>query len=452
MLPFLLVVALLTPVVAPRLSMMVAWFPSMAAPLRGATERPAVLDAYERLIDADLWPCFEPAAIPVALHDGTRTWLLRHPRPPEGFARVDDDLAVFEGRHEVIRANTSTVLDGVALATLMAPPADRTLDEHAAVLVHEAFHVHQHAHHPGWGGDESVLFTYPDADVEALALRRLETEALRRALAARDAGARDGWALAALLARRDRFARLPAPAVAYERGGELSEGLASYVQDRALGGRLPLELPEHGYAPDALRLRVYDSGLALARLLDAVDPAWRDDFVTGTLALDEALALRLARGVPAAFGAEERATARARAERDVAALRDERAARLVALQQAPRLDLLFTGGAPMPAAFDPTNVTVLGEGAVHHRRWLVLRGDGLEIEVLDGEALTFGAGEHPLWNGVRRLVVPAGPGTLALERDGEAWRLAWPGGSARLGVARVPELVLVPGETLRLEL
>ncbi|MEZ0472304.1 hypothetical protein [Luteimonas salinilitoris] len=37
-----------------------------------------------------LWPGFDPLAVPLAVYDGKRTFLFRHPSPPEGFVPVPD--------------------------------------------------------------------------------------------------------------------------------------------------------------------------------------------------------------------------------------------------------------------------------------------------------------------------------------------------------------------------
>ncbi|MBW3551137.1 MAG: hypothetical protein KY442_10090, partial [Proteobacteria bacterium] len=68
------------------------------------------------------------------------------------------------------------------------------LRERAGTLIHEAFHVHQRTNHAGWSANEVELFTYPADDASLLVLRRTETEALRRAIAAPSAQAATCWA------------------------------------------------------------------------------------------------------------------------------------------------------------------------------------------------------------------------------------------------------------------
>src|SRR5687768_10204511 len=48
---------------------------------------------------APLWPGFEPLRVPLAIFDGERTYLFRHPSPPSGYAPVAGgrDILVRDG-------------------------------------------------------------------------------------------------------------------------------------------------------------------------------------------------------------------------------------------------------------------------------------------------------------------------------------------------------------------
>src|SRR5204862_2892324 len=162
-------------------------------------------------------------------------------------------------------------------------------------------------------------FAYPSDDGEILAERRLESLALSRAVAARSRAASGAWAARALAAREKRFARLPEPAAAYERGTELKEGLATYVETMAVddGGRL---IPEAEFPPEAVRLRAYASGNAIGRLLDRLDPAWKPALEGNDETSLDALLRRAVAGMrPAEFSVAEESGARARAAADVKA-------------------------------------------------------------------------------------------------------------------------------------
>src|SRR5262249_1282372 len=151
-------------------------------------------------------------------------------------------------------------------------------------------------------------------DPDLLARRRLETEALRRAVAAPEQPGAACWASRAMEQRRERFTKMPAGSVAYEWGNELNEGLAAYLEDIAQDRHAP-ELPAEGFGPDQVRTAVYSIGPALADLLDRFDPAWKTRIDSGLVAgLDQLLTvdLPLAESAGCAFTAEEKAAARAR--------------------------------------------------------------------------------------------------------------------------------------------
>ncbi len=376
-----------------------------------------LVDTYGDLAARASWPGFDGRTVPLAIWDGERTWLFRHPDPPSEFRRHEGraDVWIAAGRHPVATANTSAELGGFRTAVLLADSTAggrARLRELAGMLVHEAFHVHQALHHPGWAPNEVELFTYPIEDPEGLRRRRMETAALRRALRseAPDSVRRLCWARGWLRIRRARMARLPEGAAAYERGAELSEGLARYVEASALGRRAPPALPPEGYAPEAVRSRAYDVGHALAWLLDRVGPDWKGRLTTGAGTLEEALeeALATSRGSTCRLTPDESGRALAVARADLERLARRRAERLSGFEEAPgwRVEIVAPEGAPLfPAAFDPQNVDRLGEGTVLHGRWLRLEGRGGSVEVLDREALTDAAGPHPLFTGVRRLLV-----------------------------------------------
>jgi hypothetical protein len=368
----------------------------------------------EQLAEQPLWPGFDPRQTPVATYDGERTWLFRHPSPPEGFVGDADHEGawVYPGQHPQVRSNTSINLNGVATATfIMNPAAKRTVTESAGIVIHEVFHVFQRQHHPDWTANEGELFTYPVEDAEALHLRRLETEALRRTLLAADAQESAGWAKAAMSLRRERFARLPEGSVGYERGSELNEGLAQYVESRATGEGIEKLLPAEEFPAEAVRQRFYPVGRALGVLLDRFDPEWKEKLETGQVKfVDEALEAALARieAAPRQFSAAEQETALRRAQADTAALAAKKAKLREEFLSQPgwRIVLIVESGEPLwPQGFDPLNVERLGGAAVLHTRFLKLGNSSASLEVLNRSALTEAAGAHPLFNGVRRLTV-----------------------------------------------
>lgn len=393
---------------------------------RGAAEPPRenlpfeISAHVEKVASSAIWPGFDPARVPLAIFDGERTLLFRHPKPPPEFSPLPGRPAVrvSAGRHPLVRANTSISLGGVATATLLLDlPEQRSAEELAATAVHEAFHVHQAERHPKWGGNEVDLFTYPIDDARLLQLSRLEAEALRRALTAKRDRDSACWAATALDARRQRFGSLGEAGAAYERGTELKEGLARLVEGRALGGTdRGSILPRDEFPAGAVRARSYAVGHALGALLDRFRKGWE-----GSLGHDASPSLDslLSETLRARGKGDARKCAFSRAESDRALAGAERSVELAAMtREAVRKDFLAREGwtlvvtAPeplLPQAFDPLNVERLGPGEVLHTRWVKLGNSAGSIEVLNARALTEAAGAHPLFEGVRRVTVTGLP-------------------------------------------
>ncbi len=383
-------------------------------------EEPSAL-AIEREVERiaasrELWPSYEPMTIPLAVYTGESTYLFRHPAPPEGFTAVagaEPAVHVFEGRHPAVTANTSADVAGTMTATLLAdgPSAARRPAELAAVALHEAFHVFQRRRHPGWAGDEGAAFLYPVADAPLLGLRRLESEALRRALAETEEDAAC-WTRRALDYRRRRFAGMDEAFATYERKTELNEGLATYVQLRA-ADRTTVEIPPAGFPATEVRHRIYAVGPALALLLDRVRPQWRSSLETDDEQhIDEILGAALGEASDScALTADEVAAIEQTAHDDAAAVETRRLERRAAFDDAPgwRVVVEAAAGAPLWASFDPLNIEVI-EGGLLHTRFLSASNDAGKLDVIDGEdtdleTLTEAAGEHPLFGGIRRLMV-----------------------------------------------
>lgn len=406
---------------------------SAPGPVLQASEATPVADAFavvaevDRLATRDLWPGFDPRAVPVAIYDGERTLLFRHPAPPSGFQPVPGRQGVWEypGRYPSVTANTSLKIGDVTTATLMPSASAVALPSRAGVLVHETFHVFQRERHPTWAANEADLFTYPVDDSELLALRRMETEALKRALAEPEQEGAACWARAALDLRKERFARMHKSAAAYERGTEWNEGLASYVERLALDAPDSTVLPASGFPPEAVRQRSYAAGTALARLLDRFSSNWREELEgKDSTALDALLvsALEASDGNRSCgITPSERDRFRATATVDVDALRARRAEQRNAFVEQPGWKVIVTAaGAPLfPKGFDPMNVQTVRPGEVLHKRWVKLGNEAGSVEVIDRAALSEAAGEHPLFNGVRRLTVTGFAGEpVATEAEG----------------------------------
>jgi hypothetical protein len=391
------------------------------------------------MVGSSLWPGFQPMRTPIASFDGGRTWLFRHPGAPAEYRPVAgrSDVVLRDGRDSVITANSSAALGGVITATVMLDERWTATDA-AAIAVHELFHVYQRARHPKWQANEVELFTYPVDDPRALALRREETSALRRAVEAPTDEAMRCWARAFIDVRSRRFAAIAPEASTYERGTELNEGLARYVEHRA--ARRTVRLADDPAAVQ-VRQRAYDVGAAIAAVLDRAQPDWRERLESSanpTPWLDSTLASAVGpadRSIRCASTVAERAGWATQASADVAGLVAERArTRAEFLGRAGwRLEVDAGGAAFFPQRFDPLNVSRLSSTEILHGRYLALQGSLGSVELLGGSALTEGIpGAHPLFAGVRRVTLTGlrtapsvrdSAGTIDVRADGVRIRL-----------------------------
>ncbi len=386
----------------------------------------------------EFWPGFDPLSIPLAIFGGENTYLLRHPTPPDGFTpfnKAGHEIYIYPGRHSSVIANSSADIAGQVSATLLADGqnADLPAQRLAAISLHEAFHVYQRDHHPGWTGDEGVLFSYPVDDSALLVLRRLETEALRRALT--QPGQSGCWAERALQYRRQRFEEMDISFSAYERGTELNEGLAAYIQHKA-NGQPSIDFPDKVFKATEVRQRLYVVGTALALLLDQFSPGWartleqQDDGI-----LDELLGAALAKKYEpttgsCGFSPAEMAETKRLAQVDTEQIASNRKRQRDALDKMKgwRVVILVNVAKPLwPQGFDPLNIDILEDGLLH-KRWLRLGNESGQLVAIDvGETdisvLTRRAGEHALFNGVRWVMV-VGLSTPDLNTEGGGVKLS----------------------------
>ena len=406
----------------------------------------------ERLIaQGELWPGFDPLAIPLVFYDGEDTYLFRCSEVPEGFREMrvgECDVLVYDGRYPVVTASSVVEVAGTPTASVMF---DRSANQAptvlASVAIHEAFHVYQQACHPTWQGNEVVLYLYPVDDANLLSLRRMETEALRRALSANGVQEKRCWTLRALRARQDRYAGMGPEFSTYERGTELLEGLASYVEAMSVG-RTRVDLPREGYAANEVRGRCYEIGHALAVLLDAFAPMWKTVFeADDTQALDLYLleVLEKSGRQCGEFTEAEIAYFEAVARGDVQDLLVQRSEEKQAFdsQGGMRLSVIASDTVPLwVSGSDPSNLRIV-EGGVLHTRFVNIRHESGQVEMLtdrmdDVVALTEAVGPHPLMNGVLKLTI-AGLDALEVVSDGGAVNISGSGLTAQFTNAIVNE-------------
>lgn len=246
---------------------------------------------------------------------------------------VADTLSNRKQQISGLLENSRPAADKVANLTyssLQANPYDQM-----ALIAHEAFHVFQFRELKRPFADESSVRLYPCLSVANNAGLVLEAEALFEALTAGDETAMKAASKRWLAVRLERRALLPEAAIAYEDANEFTEGLAKYVELKlieVLEGRQPgaelwlaqgftgfnqrvayrekllkamranlrgeVNVNNDPYGTAPVRFRLYYSGMAIAALLDQLDPGWKEkikdpgnsltDLAAAALGLDEA--------------------------------------------------------------------------------------------------------------------------------------------------------------------
>ena len=441
----------------------------------------ALLRAIDDVAARQAWPGFRLSDWPIAVYDGTRTLLLRHPAPPPEFAPLDGHPGVLAavGRHPAVVGNSTVDLAGTRTATIVATPGTNR-ESTLLAYAEEVFHVFWLHRHTNFRPNEMARYGYPVKDARNLRLVLAEAEALARALEAPDSMQAASWAATMLQARREREPLLTSDDRAFETGLEMMEGTANAVASVVVG-LAPSETVRRlrDVRPaDQLRWRYYSSGTAICLLLDRLEggagqPGRRaqpaDPFAaalgvgwktridaepnTTTLALlEEAVTRAAAR--PSAFTAAEWARFDERAAAAIAELSARQATLRVDLQAraGARIVVEIAAGreALRAARFDPLNLLVLDAGEIVHPRYLTLSGSAGTIAVTNPGyaqgsfggtvAITRPAGRHPLADGVRSVTITGVRGTPRVaSRDGrvtvefEGGRIALDGAESRYG-------------------
>jgi len=394
-----------------------------------------LMEEVRRLEARPLWPGFEPEAIPTALFDGQNTYLFNFSGQPKGFLPIEgrEGVLFLKGQHPSVVGNRRIRMSGIWVATSVpqafSPITKKryTPAEMAAVIIHEKFHVFQALRHPDWRPNDMALFDYPPDTKESVALRRMEIEATRRAVAAERDEEAAGWARSTLSIRRQRLAGLPNRHAVYERELQRLEGLAEYIEYLA-GGRAVLDGPQiSGFAPNAAREMGYLEGRWMANLLDRMDTGWKDRMEAGEFHYpEERLETVLRAGPkPRAFSAGELQTIR---EDAASALgnkekeREELAANFYA-KMGTCVEFIANENPLHLEMFDPFTIEAVGAAKMIHKQWLILKNENGVIEVFDKLCLT----EVNDRAQVIRLVIPGisrrkplaqGPGYVTMTMDG----------------------------------
>ncbi|MCG8607699.1 hypothetical protein MJD09_22280 [bacterium] len=271
----------------------------------------------------------------------------------------------------------------------------------------------------------------------------METAALRQAFEVQDSVHTACWIRAALQIRRDRFQEMDSVHIAYERGIELGEGLAFYVEKKALRSDKP-DIPQTGFPADRVRLRGYTSGVSLALLLQQFAPDWeasfeKDDQQFLDIALEQHISSHTLSTCD--FQAAEVDQATVEAESDVAALLSQRKQLRLDFEAKPGWQLIIESAETKPLwpqRFDPKNLQLV-DGGVLHTRFLKLGNAAGELELLGSQAFTESAGSHPLFNGIQRFVMTGIAEKPKVKKQGEGLSIEFPTFSAAFSQARITE-------------
>jgi hypothetical protein len=385
----------------------------------------SVLEAIDAAAKQPLWPGFNPSTMPIAVFDGDKTYLVRHPSPPPEFSPVPNrpGILVFDGQYPAVVANSTRDIGGLRTGTVLALPGKYSRNMLSASL-EEMFHAFWLPHHPSLRPNEMARYVYPIDQPKNLALLLGEDEALARAIEAGSEPQAAAWAITALRLRSERTASLPDEIRDFEDALETMEGTANFLAGRATGEtaaqtakRLRRERPA-----DGIRWRFYDSGTALCMLLNRFMPDWKthseeEPALTLGMLTSTALSKRTIR--PATFSPAESAGFRHRAAKSIAGLNESR--------RRLRADVLARPGARViirvPAdadtlrvdRFDPINLSILDRAEVVHANYLTLKSDSASVDVnnrgfVRGSfagtvSLTEPEGVHPIRDGVRQVTI-----------------------------------------------
>lgn len=442
------------------------------APAPGQTAT-SELAAYVRGLDATsargLWPGFDPSRWPIAVFDGERTLLFRHPSPPPEFAPVPGQPGVLAmpGQYPAVVANSGRDIGGVRTATIVQRSGQATPNIKLGVL-EEVFHLFWLSRHAGFRPNEMARYGYPLEDAAIMRAILAEDEALARAVEAGSAEDAAAWAGAALAIRRQRHELLDDELRTFETALEMLEGTANWFAQAALA-EPPVATTERlrrAWPAERIRWRFYASGTAMCWLLHRLRPGWQ---ITLDRELDRSIVDLLGDAVAAsgvmaaAFSPADLAAIEARATRSIADLAARRA-RLreeLAGRTGARIVVDVRSGAERLSIerFDPINLFVLGGGDVVHPAFVALTVADGRIEITNpapvrGEftagtiAVTSSGSHYPLAGsfhtvtvvGIRGVPrVTTGEGRVTIEAEGVKISLA--------GAAVTRE-----GETLRVTL
>lgn len=385
-------------------------------------ELDSVLSVYAEVVrvvenhGSDLWPGFRPDTTPLKLVIRERGTLLLgwSGELPEGMSPVEGvPQTGWVSEADRAAASFATTINSRSVAQLSI--GDFSPTPMFALMIHEAFHVFERANRSDdalfGGGENSFLVTrYPIFDIDNETGVALEGRVLAEAISGNSDDA-DAFARELVALREQRHRRMGVDLAEFEFMAELNEGLAQYVQVRAL--ELVADERSVGWWREALaeanselarldnltseqtqsfRRRFYTTGTGLGKLLDRLaQNEWKRQLMEQNLTLQGAIAVHSgyrARETVLRNAAEQRhdvASISANAEHIIAARRTNRQARLDSILSQPGI-LIELSAADLPngnlgmCGIDPQNILQVDAGVLLHTRWLRVCGFGVNGE------------------------------------------------------------------------
>ena len=402
-----------------------------------------VVATFDRFSKMELWPGFDATTYSIAIFDGQRTLLFRHPDPPDKFRPLEghESVWVSPGKHPAMRWNSNADIGGTPTATLLLTiEPGRSVEYEAHILFHEVFHLFSKPLHPTWRPNEMWRYSYPMDDVDNYRQLLLEEEALARAVTSETDESAASWTAEALAIRAQRTAKISAEHRTFETALELQEGTAVYMGRSAIGIADNTDKLREERGPEGIRWRCYETGSAIAVVLDRLLPEWKkildgEPDTTFTELLEMAISAREVSR--ATFSTEEIISISNRADAAISNLEAIRGAvyedflgrgKRVVVRLADEDEQLGTG------RFNPMAVEVLNNGQVlqadfltadHPRGEVSLQNPHFVRRSNDGVvALTTPAsGDHPFLYGYRQIAISGFSGDPTVSRDGNAVKI-----------------------------
>lgn len=356
----------------------------------------------DRIESASLWPGFDPAAVPAAVFDGSRTYLFDHPRPPDAFRPLEGAgrVSVFEGQYGGVKDNDRLRIGETWVATCLARPSlgagsekAFSAGELAEIILEEKFQIFLARRHPDWQPDPTLLLIYPRDTDRSLTLRRCEMEAFRRAVEAEADEDAASWAAEGLRVRSQRLGLLDENTARYERNLERFEGIADFL--RCAARRRPIAFLPESCPDDLSDVEIPDcgsrAGCMIAFLLDRFSPDWKGRMEAGAYEYLETELESALRVFPPkrTFSIADLVEIRQKAEDDILRQSAERTELLQRFLARPGFRVeIIAGNEPLkPLSFDEAGLVRMSDGESFHRGPLSLKSSTANLEIRT-EALT----------------------------------------------------------------